>query len=216
MNKKALDKAASRLRVAEKALSELTVTDDFRAFTDNWYVFLTSAKNVYTSLEQGAKSNPKSRQWFGAKKAERKSDALLQYLFQARDDEEHGLETSIAYVPERHEIGVTKDGYSNEMNIELGPSFNIIVKNATKAAATFEGAPPPPGAKVTPLDNKPVLTKRTPSEIALKSVTGRGNITYQPPREHLGKPLSDTSPIAVAKLGLCYLHDLLKEASALA
>lgn len=91
MNLNAITKAESRLRLATQQLESCSNAANHNDFADAWYLFLVAAKNVLTTLEQGAKSSAQSRQWFGAKKQERKDDPLLQYLFQARNDEEHGL-----------------------------------------------------------------------------------------------------------------------------
>ncbi len=73
MNRSAVEKAKARLRVARKALAELKESRTFSDFSDAWYVLLTSSKNVYTVLEQGAKTSAQSKQWFGAKKQARKT-----------------------------------------------------------------------------------------------------------------------------------------------
>jgi len=211
MDSRAIEKAKSRLRVAKRALSDLKGSATFGDFADHWYVFLTSAKNVYTVLEQGAKDSPQSRQWFGAKKQIRKDDPLLQYLYEARNDDEHGLGNSVSLTPERHEIGVAQDGYSRSMTLNGGPFRNVTVTGCG-TAVVFEGGPPPSDLKVTALDGKPVLAKRTPATTVLTEVTARGDRKYAPPKEHLGNAITDCSPIGVAEIAITYLSSLLEEA----
>lgn len=193
INPKALDKANSRLRVARKALSELAESKSREQFSDTWYTFLVATKNVYTALEQGSKTTPQDRQWFGAKKQQRKDDELLQYLFQARDDDEHGVEQVTEFVPGSLGIGVAEEGYSSAMR------FDGMIGSGGKL-------------KVTPLDGKPVLIEFTAPHMKLATVTGRGNIKYPPPSTHLGQTLQARSPEAVAELGLAYLTGLVEEA----
>jgi hypothetical protein len=122
MDSKAITKARSRLRVSEKALNELAECNDYQTFSDTWYTFLVAWKNIYTALEQGSKASAQSRQWFGAKKQARKGDKLLQYLFEARNDDEHGLNDSTALDPGGLAIGVSKPGYSRSMHIRASAS----------------------------------------------------------------------------------------------
>lgn len=92
MDLKGVTKAEARLRLARTHASALRACKSHDEFTDTWYQFLVTYKNVYTALEQAAKGSAQSRQWFGGKKNERRDDPLLQYLFQARDADEHGIE----------------------------------------------------------------------------------------------------------------------------
>lgn len=186
MDRKALQKAESRLRIAKKAVADLESSKTFNDFSDNWYVFLTSAKNVYTVLEQGSKTSPQSRQWFGTKNKARKSDPLLQYLYEARNDDEHGLGSSVHLQPEKHEFGVSRPGYSNTVRLDGGPFHNVIVSGCG-TAVVFEGIGPPPDLTVTPLDNKPVLIRRIPATAILVEVTGRGDRKYPPPHISSGQ-----------------------------
>ncbi|MET0589025.1 MAG: hypothetical protein ABWZ75_10950 [Novosphingobium sp.] len=195
MDAKAVAKAKTRLRVARKALDELPGCADYDDFNDTWYTFLVAAKNVYTVLEQGAKTSSQSLQWFGGVKRFRKDDELLQYLFEARNDDEHGLGSSTEHVPGALAIGVARDGYSRAMRINgsTGPGGVLNVES---------------------LDGKPVLIERTLPHIRLIGVQARGNRTIAPPTMHRGSKLTDASPLNVATLGLAYLAELVVQAEA--
>lgn len=197
MDPKAIIKAKSRLRVAEKALSELPDCTGYDAFCDTWYTFLVAAKSVYTVLEQGAKISATSRQWFGGVKQFRKDDELLQYLFEARNDDEHGLESSTEHVPGRLGIGRAKEGYSGAFRLDgsIGPGGIL---------------------NITSLDGKPVHLEETPPHAKLIKVQARGNRVIAPPETHKGGPLDDKSPANVGNLGLAYLVELVAEAERLA
>ena len=196
MDSKLIAKARSRLRIATKSLDELKAATNHQDFADTWYTFLTAAKNVYTSLEQASKDTPQCRQWFGAQKALRKSDELLQYLFQARDDEEHGVESATELQEASIGIGANKPGFSTSMHIR---SLSFDTNGVMSLDATS-------------YDGKPILVEVTPAHSILKPVVGRGNIKYDPPTGHLGKPLRDNKPIIVAELGLSYLTSLVDQA----
>lgn len=199
MNPNALAKARGRLRVAKQQLEAAEKAPSYEAFKDAWYLFLVAAKNVYTTLEQGSKASARSRQWFGGKKADRKADPLLQYLFQARDDDEHGLSDVTNLQPGHLTIGRAAPGYSNDMTIH-----NLHVDGEGKVHI----------GGITAHDNLPVLVEQMPGRAVLSPVIGRGNNTYDPPLEHLGKPLADSAPITVGKLCLVYLEALVTEAGA--
>lgn len=197
MDARAITKAKSRLRVAEKALRELPLSKDYQAFTDTWYTFLVAAKNVYTVLEQGAKVSPQSQQWFGGIKQARKRDELLQYLFEARNDDEHGLEQSTEHVPGSLAIGVAKPGFSNSIMLN-----GILGQGGTM--------------NVTSLDGKPILIEQTLPHTKLIGIKARGGRTYNPPKFHNGRTLDDQSPLNVASLRLAYLTALVGDAERLA
>jgi hypothetical protein len=196
MDPKAISKAKARLRVAEKAIADLRKCKSHEEFSDIWYTFLGAAKNVYTKLEQGAKASPQSRQWFGGKKTFRKSDELLQYLFQARDDDEHGIGEVLALQPGARFIGVAKPGFSNRMSLHISTD--------SKGAATLHSA--------ESHDGKPILIETVGPHTVLTAVTGRGNVQYPPPTTHLGIALADNKPIPVAELALTYLTSLVADA----
>lgn len=215
MDRAAIEKGNSRLRVAKRAVFDLKTSRTFSDFSDNWYVVLTSSKNVYTVLEQGAKASPQSRQWFGAKKETRKGDPLLQYLFEARNADEHGLGSAVQLEPARLQIGVAGEGFSNSMRLDGGPFSNVVISGC-RTAVSFEGGSPPSDLRVTPLDGRPVRVLRTPATTVLIPIAARGDRILNPPTHHLGIELQDTSPIAVAELNITYLEGLIAEAAGLA
>jgi hypothetical protein len=197
MDPAAIAKANSRLRTAKKAIEDLTGCNDYDTFSDTWYTFLVAAKGIYTILEQGAKSSAQARQWFGAKSKERRSDPLLQYLYQARDDDEHGLSRVVEHVPGALGIGVSKPGFSNAIRLDgsIGPGGTL---------------------QITSLDGLPVLVEQTLPHVRLIRVHGRDKKPYDPPEQHLGAKLASNLPVPVAKLALSYFEGIFAEAAALA
>ena len=196
MDKRALEKAKSRLRIARSAVEDLSKLNDYDAFQDHWYVFLSASKNIYTVLEQGVKGSTKSQQWFELKKQERRNDPLLQYIYQARNDNEHGLQPVTEYVPGSLAIGVSKPGYSNSMRINgsIGSGGTLNVSS---------------------LDNKPVLIEQTLPHAKLMRVHDGNGKAYAAPEEHMGRKLSSNLPLPVAELTANYLEQLVAEAERL-
>lgn len=196
MDQKALTKAKGRLRTARQQLENAENAKTYEQFSDSWYLFLVAAKNVYTTLEQGAKTTPQSRQWFGAKKHDRKTDPLLQYLFQARDDDEHGLADVTKLDPGGVSTGKLAPGFSNDMAISASTDAegNLTIRHLASH------------------DGLPILIENIRWNAVLLSVTGRGGISYNVPDSHLGQPIEDQSPANVGRLGTDYLGKLLSEA----
>lgn len=194
LDPRALEKSRSRLRNIDKAIRELDAGGTFEAFTDTWFSFLTAYKSIYTALEQGAKVSAQSRQWFGSKSSERRGDELLQYLYQARNDEEHGLENATKAVPGRATL-----------EIVVPDSLQIDLSNVA-----FHGNT----ARLSNGDTARVI-ENIPPHVILVPVQDRGRNEYRSPTTHLGIPIQDASPLGVARLAQTYMERVVKEAEGL-
>lgn len=184
-------RARDRLDYACAALQALRGAGSFREFRKSWTEFLLHANGVYTQLEQAAKVTPQARQWFGAKKRERKDDELLQYLRQARHSDEHTLDEVSRYEPGFIGVGESGSGHIEGLVLSTLPSGELEIL-----------AP----------DGMPVPIKSVRPRITLRPVTGKGNIVYLPPMSRRGKSLADISPAAIATLAVEALDQLLSEA----
>jgi hypothetical protein len=194
MNPKAIGKAKLRLDKAREDLGKVKISKNFDEFQNSWAAFLLSANTIYTSLEQGAKSCSKSGQWFSEKKKFRKNDALLQYLHQARNADDHGIEPVTELIPGSVNIG------------PIDPNHRGVISNSIVEISDD-------GIKISNLagiDN--LRIEETPPTVALITVINRG-VSYPPPSEHAGSALTDLSPVNVASLGIVYLERLIDEAS---
>ena len=187
MKTEAITQARQKLEKAREALNRLEATEDAVAVEEAWIDFLIPASSVYQKLRAGVQADPKSRQWMGEKNVERTADPLLSYVQQARNADEHGIER------------VTK---ASNSHVTLAPgswaTFRKGPQNSWDIVAMS------PGAITEPLDRA-----------ALAPVTDRTGKTDAPPLSHLGQPVTDVSPRAVAKLALAYLEQLVADAEAL-
>jgi hypothetical protein len=179
--------------------------EDFERFSDEWFIFLTAWKSVYTTLEQGAKVSPQSRQWFGGKKTERRDDPLLNYLFQARNDEEHGLSPGLR---------------AGAIDVMFGlPDGGLPVPEGTPDAEITVTAQQVGGMMVvraTRSDGGPIEVRNSRGpHIRLEDATTRDGKKAYAPIGHKGKRLDDYTPRGVARVGLDYLTALVREAEAL-
>jgi hypothetical protein len=85
MDKKAVDAARNEYDRAAECASIIRTSPDFLAIQSAWKSFLTSHHRVYSS------KSPKSYAWWGRTVCQRRRDALLRYLFHARNADEHTM-----------------------------------------------------------------------------------------------------------------------------
>lgn len=188
MKVKAVDEAEKRLIRAWNALNAMlnhAQRLDFVATETSWTELLLHSNAVYTKLEQGAKDDPKSRQWFGGKKRERRDDPLLQYLHQARNSDEHTLEAVIE-------------------------TSNSITAESAHPSVIFQD-----GTLHIPHDFRGAVLNLTPPHFRLLDVVDHrwgAPKRYSVPTSHLGTQLPTSTPIAVAIAALSYQQRLVAEA----
>lgn len=202
MDTKAIAKCEIRLAAAAKAVGDLREWTTFQDFDVAWFSFLSSWKAVYTALEQGVKGHQRSTQWFGLRNKARRADELLQYLYQARNDDTHGLEEQSRKTPAASGIGRPID-----------PSRPVAIKNMIVTIGNGVTH-----VRADRADNLDLAPFHIPAQAALLPVRDRDKANgrvYQPPTMHLGQPLADTSPLAVAELGLAYVRDMVEDAKSL-
>jgi hypothetical protein len=196
MNRLALEKAKSRLRLAARAVNDLeTIGANPIAFEDHWTDFLIHWKGTYSKVQQAAKDTPQELQWFGGVNRERKQDPLLRWLFEARNDEEHGLVSSAVNLPHRVTFRPHNDAVAHALRVNPDGSIRALDENGNEIAADY-GHPQPPESKlneVTEYDGKRKVA---------------------PPTAHQGQSI-EPKPLIAAKLGLCWLESLVATAEAL-
>lgn len=158
---------------------------------DHWIDFLVAWKGTYTKVQQAAKDTPQELQWFGGRNTQRKSDQVLQYLFQARNDEEHGLVKSASLEPGRAVFRMTKDGPDPQLVFENNRPAKIV--DAT-------------GEVIAELLAQQAIVAE------LHAVKDRSGNVIPPPAALDGSPLN---PVTVADLGLRYLEALIAKAEAM-
>lgn len=160
MRKIAIDKAAHIVNAATDALTRAQTATGYDQFSRFWSEFLTAYTRFYNALDAGKVVSPRSEKWVKQKKAERKDNSLLQYLFQARNADEHGLEPVVI----RQAPSLTV-GHGNNIYIE-----NLVVRHGE--IINLKGTE----------DGKPITVRHHPEGARLVSVTNRG-ISYTPPEE---------------------------------
>lgn len=186
MDKKAVEAARKEYDRTAEYVSIITTSPDFLAIRSAWKAFLTSHHRVFTKLELGSKSAKKSYAWWGHKVCQRRKDALLRYLFHARNADEHTIEE----ITGQHE------------------TRTMITEPNPRIVATMERGYGRPNEPI--LQTSEVVLKN----LRLTDIFDKGD-RYEVPKDHLGAPIMDPIPATVAGLGLVYLNSMLKEASEL-
>jgi len=196
MKKAAIDKAQKRLLKARESFKRILSSINFSEFESAWTDFLLATQGIHSALELGAMTNPQSRQWYGGKKNERRKDPLLQYLHQARNADEHGIEPIARHNPGHIGIGVGGE----TVHID-----KLIIDGSGNMTAKFH-----------PVDGKfPTVEFAQPRAELVTVVDSRFGDSFDPPKEHLGTAVNDSSPAGVARVGLSYYEALVEEADKL-
>jgi hypothetical protein len=193
MKQIAIDKTRKRLAKASVCLERIEASRSFGEFESAWTDLLIALDDIHTVLQQGAKTSPQSRQWYGGKKTERRKDPLLSYLHQARNADKHGIEPIATHKP-------------GGVKISEGAQPTFILKTAVKhGKPSFELHPVEgPGMEIVP-----------PSAELIPVRFDRFGDVFVPPTQHLGSILPDVSPLAIARIGFKYHEALVQAASQL-
>jgi hypothetical protein len=188
VDKAAIDAARTERGRAADSLAVVATTNDFPTLEKHWASFLVSAGRVFTKLEQGAKLSSKGKAWWGNQLHQRRTDPLLRYLWHARNADEHTLQ---------------------RIN-ELQPAQAQVIEPTKEDIEQLERAMKKETRPWAPLG----MVQWTPEHVVLLPVVDRG-VRYEPPKEHLGRPIDNSSPAHIAALALAYLDAMLKQAEAL-
>lgn len=188
MEKRAIEKAIGKFVIARKAHETICQSQDLREINLAWTDFILACGVIFSALEKGAKSNPKSTFWYGTKKHIRKTDPLLSYIRDARNAEEHGIDQitkvaakSIVLKHQGSAVTLRSDGKNWNVERVSGPPFEW---------------------------QEPKLVLQTVYD-------DRFNQKSDPPKSHLGIDLGDQEPKTVSALALTYVESLIREAATL-
>jgi hypothetical protein len=173
MDRRAIELARIELDRAADSIDRLRASNRREEIETQWSAFLTAAGRVFTKLEQGSKSDPKSQSWFGSKVHERRNDPLLRYLWHARNADEHTL------------LEVTE---------HVAPVIKAVTPTPEETAnfhRAMQERQVPPYAVLG-------VIEVTPEHMRLRPVVDRG-VTYYPPASPCNLPLN-AGMLALSKL----------------
>lgn len=177
-----IPKCIDRMDKAREALFRCRNARTISEFNSHWASFIVYTGSILHAIEAGADATPQGRQWYGGKRRIGRSDPLLTYMYQSRNEEEHGTSPTTDGV---HFPMGFMDKETGEVDLTPGPTKNLVIGKG-------------------------------PNLFSLNTlVDKRFGTTFPPPIEHMGKPLHDNSPIAVADKYTAYLENLIDEAASL-
>ena len=195
MDTRGVTQAKSRLARAGKAIADMKSAVTLDDTEDAWTDFLVAMSTIYSKLEQSAKGNAKSEEWFARKKGERRNDPLLKYLHAARNSNEHGIERVV------ESTGPNQDLYGNKLNVNERLPVNFEELDPTTLL--------PAGLSGTGVLAGPTLRP-------IRAHDRRFNAFCDPPTMHLGKEIEFANfADALAEAAMPYLRLLVADAEAL-
>ena len=167
-------------------------------FQTHWLDFLIQWKGTYAKVQQAAKDTPQEIQWFGDVNRERRKDPLLRWLFEARNDGEHGTDISAKH----NGPGFSFTMHGKELLLRVNADGSLYLGPVGKPVALDDG-------KVV----EDVVID--PAESRLLPVKEFDGIRTVPvPEFHLGEPIQPIPRVA-AELGLKWLQSLVATAVAM-
>jgi hypothetical protein len=160
-------------------------SNDFPSIETHWEAFLDNANKVFTRLEQAANTTRKGMAWWGTQVHEWKEDPFLRYIRQARDATHHSIQ----------EIAQANPGRSTPITDASPEELADVHREAQKL-----------GKPYALLGGFEVLC----AHIEVLDVVNKG-VTFPRPNEHLGKPVSTTTPAGIGDLALIHLERMIRE-----
>jgi len=194
----AIQKARDHLDLARQAVSGMDITLGFKTYEQAWSQFLTQVSRFYSKLEQGSKGCGKSVGWYGRIKHQRRKDPLLSYLHHARDSDEHSIEDIVR----RRASGASIKFPSAK---EVRFSANIRMNSDGTMEVQNQSIETPDGRFTDVEVENPRIQLVTVRD-------DRFGDKFDPPKEHMGAGIIDTSPLGIANIALEYLEATLQEA----
>lgn len=178
----------TEIRIAEKAIERMEAATNLE-IEDEWKNFLGALERIWRKVERACQPQVNTFQpWQGEYARLRKKDQLLRYLKNARDVEDHTIYQTLKEMESESLITIGGPGdavYIKKLNIDRGK----IVE--------YDGS-------------HPLTFTYKPERLELTRVKNNSK-WYNPPLNHLGKPINDQNPVAIAKLGLEFYKDFSKK-----
>jgi hypothetical protein len=213
MDIRAISKSNERLTMMARALENLKSSESTQEFRAAWLIFIESANSILNFLKAGCKKSPVCMAWYENEIRFKDSDELLDYVIEARNVEEHGLEITAEHTPQINMYGFRSLKIGESMVDQFGNRFESGVSGELLAAYITHGRP---------LRNPPVFRKIGGGEVQNRTIAARSMLTdlkkrnrtkLHPPTVHKGIKISDSSPLIVANLTYAYFEDLVKRAA---
>lgn len=186
--------AIEKLCEAELGLTQMLNAKNRIEFEQGWTRSVDSLEEFWTRFfDEGKNSFSNFQPWAGSFDAERKSDLLLQYLYQARHQSQHGC-ISLEWEEGQLKIAPGFSGHLKGLKIFSDGTFELDAVPAhpsmREATIVFSGG----NARL------PIINNR------------KYKHTFNPPKKHREVSLNNLSPTHAIRLGIDYYTNILEKA----
>lgn len=191
------------LKNAEESYLLLLNAQTFSEAEKAWLDFLGALERVWQKTEYNMQKNSRYKGWHGKYISLRRNDELLAYLKNARDAKEHTISEGAGIKfseSDMSKLGIRGADGSLTKLWEF-PSMKKVLEKSELTNDTVVHVEP---------DEKNMIKADL---MKLNMVHNRG-VSYSPPTKHLNKELNDTDPFFIAKLGLEFYKEFVKEVEA--
>jgi hypothetical protein len=172
---------------ADEALAEMRDAKDLVRYEKAWIDYLHYLDRAWSKLRKYCNAHGIGQQHVSDVGNLRTNDALLQYLKQARNTDEHSISEVVAVEAAKTTITGGVGGGTIERGVIYG-------SGQTQGLVTSGN----------------VEIKFHPEVLVVIPVMSRG-VEYQVPTEHLGKPIATLLPHELARMGLDFYQDVAKK-----
>ena len=186
--------AIEKLLEAEYGLSQMVKANDRIEFEQGWTRSVDSLEQFWTRfVDEGKQRFTNFQPWAGAIDAQRKSDPLTHYLFQARHQSQHGC-ISLEWDAGQLQIAPGFSGHIRRLQVFSDGTFIFDADKAhdlvREPTVVFSGG----NARLPVIINK------------------RFNQIFSPPKAHCSRIFTELSPLEAIRLGIEYYNNNLKVA----
>lgn len=180
----------AELNAAARAINSMNSAGDFETFELEWREFLSCLEKVWIKTERACQQQrARFQPWQGRYQMLRKKDALLRYLKQARDADNHSIQE------------LTQDN-PGSLVVKSKDSNGNFIENLEITQENFNQHD----------IDKLFMVITSPHVIALP-VKNHGE-WFNPPKSHLNKPVEDDHPATLAALGFEFYSAFLADVEA--
>lgn len=180
-------KPREELEQAKKRIALMRTAKSLDEFEEHWKEFLGRLERVWYKAASHFSRSPKWNGWKGKFEQERKKDALLSYLINARGADEH----TIGEITGRDPGGIgINPAVGNSMYIERLEIRNSVIDIKSPQSLRIDFFP---------------------TKLKLLPVTNRGR-TYDVPQSHLGASVNAEDIPSTAESAVRYYEDFLDAA----
>jgi hypothetical protein len=186
--------AFEKLSEADQAIAQMRSARDRIEYEAGWTRFVDSLEEFWSRFfDEGKTKFSDFCPWAGSIDAQRKSDEVLTYLYQARHQSQHGR-ISMRWQEQKLLIVPKFNGHVRGFKVFPDGSYEMDATPLHPSLSEATLAHDPGNAELPIIENK------------------KHKQSFNPPTTFNGQKLADQTPVAVARIGLEFYRDVLSRA----